>query len=673
MVVILKKGGTILEKKTNDIKQKNNHHRMMIRDFKIRFFITLVLTIPIMLLSTTVQSWLGIRIEFVGRDWIVFVLASIVFFYGGWPFLKGSITEFTSKQIGMMTLIALAIVVAYTYSSATIFGLEGAGFFWELATLILIMLLGHWIEMRSVLNASSALEELAKLIPDEATKIEGDDTKTVQVSTLKKEDVVLIKPGEKIPMDGKIVKGSTTIDEAVITGESKPVSKESGDEVYAGSINGDQSIEVEITHSQEDSYISNVIKMVQEAQEMKSKTQNLTDVAAFWLTIVAISTGVITFTVWYILRQDIAFAITRMATVMVITCPHALGLAIPLVVANSTTLSAKNGLLIRNRTAFERARNIDMMVFDKTGTLTTGVFAVQNVEVCTKEDKEKLISYAASLENQSEHPIGKAIVEYAKEQNIELIEANDVTAMKGEGVKGTVDNKEMLLVSKKYIDENNIESTCEKSSNEDIETEVYGIISGEVVIRIALSDAIREESYDAIANLQKQGIKCWMISGDNEKTVASVAKELGLDGYDAEVKPDQKQQMIKDLQEEYDMVAMTGDGVNDAPALTQADIGIAIGSGTDVAVESGDIIVTDSDPSDIVELTYFAKKTYQKMIQNLVWATGYNVIAIPLAAGVLYGVGIMISPALGAVLMSLSTVIVAINAKLLSFDKPDKK
>ncbi|MCF7926568.1 MAG: cadmium-translocating P-type ATPase [Candidatus Izimaplasma sp.] len=673
MVVILKKGGTILEKKTNDIKQKNNHHRMMIRDFKIRFFITLVLTIPIMLLSTTVQSWLGIRIEFVGRDWIVFVLASIVFFYGGWPFLKGSITEFTSKQIGMMTLIALAIVVAYTYSSATIFGLEGAGFFWELATLILIMLLGHWIEMRSVLNASSALEELAKLIPDEATKIEGDDTKTVQVSTLKKEDVVLIKPGEKIPMDGKIVKGSTTIDEAVITGESKPVSKESGDEVYAGSINGDQSIEVEITHSQEDSYISNVIKMVQEAQEMKSKTQNLTDVAAFWLTIVAISTGVITFTVWYILRQDIAFAITRMATVMVITCPHALGLAIPLVVANSTTLSAKNGLLIRNRTAFERARNIDMMVFDKTGTLTTGVFAVQNVEVCTKEDKEKLISYAASLENQSEHPIGKAIVEYAKEQNIELIEANDVTAMKGEGVKGTVDNKEMLLVSKKYIDENNIESTCEKSSNEDIETEVYGIISGEVVIRIALSDAIREESYDAIANLQKQGIKCWMISGDNEKTVASVAKKLGLDGYDAEVKPDQKQQMIKDLQEEYDMVAMTGDGVNDAPALTQADIGIAIGSGTDVAVESGDIIVTDSDPSDIVELTYFAKKTYQKMIQNLVWATGYNVIAIPLAAGVLYGVGIMISPALGAVLMSLSTVIVAINAKLLSFDKPDKK
>ncbi len=563
----------------------------------------------------------------------------------------------------MMTLIAIAISVAYFYSSAVVFGLNGKFFFWELATLIDIMLLGHWIEMKSVLGASKALEKLAQLLPDTAQLSNG---KEVKISELKKGDTILVKAGDKIPADGTIVKGNSYIDESMLTGESKPVHKDKNEKVIGGSINGDGVLEVKVEGTGEESYLNKVINLVRDAQASKSSTQRFADKAAKWLTIIAITAGIATFAYWILYGPDIAFAIERMATVMVITCPHALGLAIPLVTAVSTSLSAQNGLLIRNRTAFENTRKISAMVFDKTGTLTEGKFGVSSIKVFDENYNEnRIIEFAASLERNSEHPIAKGIIAKAKEIEAEEQKASDFEVLKGEGVKGTVDNKTVKLVSENYIKNNNLDIV----DIDDAGTFVYVIVDDNPVGLIILSDKIRKESYDTIKRLQDSGIKCWMLTGDNKSIAESVSKELKLDGFFAEVLPHDKQKKIKELQSNGEFVAMTGDGINDAPALAQADVGIAIGSGTDVAAETADIVLVNSNPKDVISLILFGKATYNKMIQNLFWATGYNVVAIPLAAGVLFSIGIIITPAIGAALMSLSTVIVAVNARFLKVDK----
>lgn len=648
-----------------DNNDSGNDHESMVADFRQRFFISLFLTLPILLLSPMIQSFFNYTLEFKGSNYILFGLSTIIFFYGGWPFLKGLYDELSDKQPGMMTLIALAISVAYLYSSAVVFGLEGRFFFWELASLIIIMLLGHWVEMKSVMGASNALEELARLMPDEAHKIEDGNTVDVKIKELKVDDQILIKPGEKIPADGEIIEGSSYVNEAMLTGESEPVEKNEGDEVIGGSVNGDSSLKIRVKSAGEDSYLSQVINLVEESQEAKSKTQGLADRAALWLTIIAISAGLITLAAWLIAGRDLAYSIERMATVMVITCPHALGLAIPLVAAVSTTLSAKNGLLIRNRTAFENARKISTLVFDKTGTLTEGEFGVTNVKVFGDSDEDEIIRLAASLEKESEHPIARGIEEEAEKRELRLSDISEFAAIKGKGVKAKLDGKNILVVSPGYLEENEINLPEDYDKSEGPVTEVFLVSDNKVIGSIVLADQIRSNAKDTIEKLQEKGIKCWMLTGDNEDTAKAVSKELNLDGYYAEVLPDEKQEKIEELQQDNDFVAMTGDGVNDAPALAQADIGIAIGSGTDVAAETADIILVESDPADVLNMINFGKATYRKMVQNLFWATGYNAIAIPLAAGVLYNYGIMISPAVGAILMSISTVIVAINARLL--------
>jgi Cu2+-exporting ATPase len=640
----------------------------MVQDFKQRFIISTVITIPILALSPLIQQFLGITLVFFGSDFILWGLSSFIFFYGGWPFLKGIVDELKKKQPGMMTLIALAIFVAYGYSSAVVFGLEGKYFFWELATLIDVMLLGHWIEMKSVMGASRALEKLAKLLPDTAHLIQNGETKDVKISEIKKGDRILVKVGENIPADGIIQKGSSYLDESMLTGESKPVQKKEGNKVIGGSINGDNILEIKVEETGEDTYLNKVIKLVENAQKSKSKTQRFADKAAKWLTIIALSAGGITLIIWLFVGPDFAFAIERMATVMVITCPHALGLAIPLVIAVSTSLSAKNGLLIRNRTAFENSRNISVILFDKTGTLTEGTFGVSSIQSFNEKDSEEdILAIAASIENKSQHPIAKGIVDKAKEQQIKLLEVSDFSVMKGKGVEGTVKGKSYQLVSQQYLDENNIDTP--EDAIDDIGTQVYILSDDKAVGMIILSDKIREDSYEAVKKLQEAGIKCMMLTGDNKKIAKAVSEKLNLDGYFAEVLPDKKQEKVKEMQKQGEFVAMTGDGINDSPALAQADVGIAIGSGTDIAAETADIILVNSNPKDVTSLILFGKATYKKMLQNLFWATGYNAVAIPLAAGALYGYGILISPAVGAALMSLSTVIVAINAKLLRIKK----
>jgi Cu2+-exporting ATPase len=649
---------------------ENNHHAKMIRDFKKRFFISTGLTLPILALSPLIQSFFGFTFTFAYDQYVIFGFAVLIYFYGGWPFLKGLGREIREGSPGMMTLIGLAISVAFLYSSAVVFGLPGRLFFWELATLIDIMLLGHWIEMRSVASASSALKELSKLMPDTAIRIdENGEPKQVKIEELEKGDILLIKPGEKIPADGEVVQGESAVNESMVTGEAEPVEKEKGDEVIGGSINSEGTLRVKVSKTGEDSYLSKVIDLVKKAQQSKSKTQRLADKAAFWLTLIAISAGTLTLLAWLLAGREPVFAIERMATVMVITCPHALGLAIPLVVAVSTTLSAKNGLLIRNRTSFEGARKISILLFDKTGTLTKGEFGVTKIQVFDSGYSEKdVIRLAASLEQNSEHPIGEGILKKAKEMELDLKEVSEFQALKGKGVEAKIGDKTVRVVSPGYLKSQEI-GIPEENEKVAGATQVFLMKEGKVLASIALEDEIRESSRRAVADLQKEGIKCWMVTGDNEETAKKVAEKLKLDGYKAEILPDEKQDVVKEFQKQGEFVAMTGDGVNDAPALAQADVGIAVGSGTDVAAETADIILVESDPRDVRSLILFGKATYKKMLQNLWWATGYNFFAIPLAAGALYKYGIVISPALGAVLMSLSTVIVAVNARFLKVDK----
>ncbi|MBU1820912.1 MAG: cadmium-translocating P-type ATPase [Bacteroidetes bacterium] len=647
-------------------REGHDHHKMMIDDFKKRFWISSVITIPILVFSPMIQDLLGYELLLPGNPYILFALSTIVYFWGGWPFLKGFWKEIKQSGPGMMTLIAMAISVAYFYSTATVFGLEGVDFFWELATLIDIMLLGHWLEMKSVLGASKALQLLVSMMPADAHRVKADgQIEDVKLEVLAKNDIILIKPGEKVPADGIIMEGSSYLNESMLTGESKPVKKETDNKVIGGSINGNGSLKMKVEHTGKDSYLNKVITLVEEAQKSKSKMQNLSDRAAKWLTYAALIIGFGTLAVWLIAGYPFVFALERMVTVMVIACPHALGLAIPLVVAISTAVSAQNGLLIRNRTAFEESRKITTLLFDKTGTLTTGVFGVTRYE--STEDgmsKDEVLRLASALEQTSEHPIAVGIINKVKELEMAVPKAENFQAITGKGVEATVEGKSVKVVSPGYLKDKSL-AVPEGAFSSKAETVVFVLVNERVAGYVSLADAIRPESAEAIQIFKKNGIKVMMATGDNDIVGKAVADELGLDKYFAEVLPHQKVEVVKKLQSEGEFVAMTGDGVNDAPALAQADVGIAVGSGTDVAAETADIILVNSNPQDIASLILFGKATYRKMIQNLLWATAYNVITIPLAAGVLYKSGFVLGPALGAVFMSLSTIIVAINAQFL--------
>lgn len=649
----------------NSHKGGHDHHRMMIADFKKRFWVSLVLTAPILLLAPMIQQWLGVEWGFKGDNYLLFLISSTVFIYGGYPFLKGFSDEVKKKSPGMMTLIAMAISVAYFYSAATTFGLPGKSFYWELATLIDIMLLGHWIEMRSVLGASKALELLVSMMPAEAHRIENEKVSDISLEDLQAGDRLLIKPGEKVPADGMIVDGESYLNEAMLTGESKPVKKGVDQKVIGGSINGNGSLKIKVEHTGKDSYLNKVVTMVREAQQTKSKMQNLSDRAAKWLTYIALASGFGALILWLLLEKDFVFALERMVSVMVISCPHALGLAIPLVVAISTAVSAQNGLLIRNRTAFEGARKISALLFDKTGTLTIGKFGVTRYESVAGElDKKSMLQLAGALEQNSEHPIATGILQKIKELGIDLPKPENFENITGKGVHAEVEGREVKVVSPGYLKEEGMDIP-EGAFTNDAETVVFVVLDNKPAGYIALADEIRPESADAIKTFKENSIKVYMATGDNKTVAKAVSDDLGLDGFYAEVLPHQKVEIVKELQSKGEYVAMTGDGVNDAPALAQADVGIAVGSGTDVAAETADIILVNSNPKDIAGLILFGKATYRKMIQNIAWATGYNAFAIPLAIGVLYPFGFVMSPALGAVLMSLSTVIVAVNAQLL--------
>jgi Cu2+-exporting ATPase len=656
------------KQKTGD---QGSHHAHMVKDFRRRFWISLILTLPILFLSPMVSDFIGISeiSQFTYSHYLLLFFSTVLFVYGGKPFLSGLYHELSNRSPGMMTLIGLAISVAYIFSAAVVLGVQGRMFFWELATLIDVMLLGHWIEMRSVMGASQALEKLAELMPTTAHRLKEDgDTEEVSLDELQNGDTVVVKPGEKIPADGTIKKGESSVNEAMVTGESKPVAKKQGDEVIGGSINGDGSLQINVEKTGDESYLSQVMDMVKKAQQSRSQTQNLADRAAKWLTLIALSAGTITFVSWLLIEGfDFNFALSRAVTVMVITCPHALGLAIPLVVAVSTALSARNGLLIRNRTAFERARNLDAIVFDKTGTLTKGEFAVSDVVALKDWSEDKILNTAAAIESNSEHPIARGIID--KVENPGSVE--DFQAIPGKGAKGKVDGEAFFVVSPGYLEENNINIENQEIDklHEQGKTVVFLLRDDQAIGAIALADQVREESKEAIARLKEMDVRTMMVTGDNQKVADWVADELGLDEIFAEVTPDKKSNIIEDLQNRDLIVAMTGDGVNDAPALAQADIGIAIGAGTDVAVETADIILVKNNPLDAMRVIGFSKATYRKMVQNLIWATGYNAVAIPLAGGVLYWAGILLSPAVGALLMSASTVIVAINARLLKVDE----
>lgn len=659
--------------KTHDTKQTqsghHNHHSNMVEDFKKRFYISLVITIPILILSPMIQMFLGVDWRFDGDMYILFALSTFVFFYGGWPFLVGAKDELKKRNPGMMTLISLAISVAYVYSTASVFGFAENDFFWELATLVDIMLLGHWIEMKSVMGASKALEELAKLMPSEAHLVDDEGRVTeVEVASLKQGDRVLVKPGEKIPIDGKIVDGKSTIDESMLTGESVPIEKEANQEAIGGSINGEGALIISVMKTGNETYLSQIISLVKEAQESKSRAQDLANRAAKWLFYGALVAGLATYFIWISLGYPVSFAMERMVTVLIIACPHALGLAAPLVVAVSTSIAAKNGLLIRNRAAFEGARNIEAVVFDKTGTLTKGEFGVTNISTSKDYSEKDVISYAASVEVQSQHPLAKGITKKATEMGITPSKLEDFQSLTGKGLRGTVNGKQILVVSPGYIKELNLNYDKEQFDTWSSEgkTVVFTLVDNKYAGMIALADIVRETAIDAINQLKEMKIKSIMLTGDNAKVAQYVGQQLGMEEIFPEVLPHQKSEKIEHIQTTDGLLtAMTGDGVNDAPALAKADLGIAVGAGTDVAIETADVVLVKSNPLDVVNIIKLSRATYRKMTQNLWWAAGYNIVAIPLAAGALYKYGIVLSPAIGAILMSLSTVIVAINARLL--------
>jgi Cu2+-exporting ATPase len=637
------------------------HH---VADFWKRFIICSIITVPVLALSSMIQHWLGFKISFVGDKYVLAILSTFIFVYGGYPFLKGLYDEIKDNAIGMMTLIGVAITVAWAYSVAISFGLTGMDFYWEMATLIDIMLIGHYFEMKSVMGASRSLELLVKMMPSTAHHIMEDHIHDMPVENLKIRDKVLVKPGEKIPVDGIVLEGESYLDESMLTGESKPVKKEKDSKVIGGSINSNGSLTIQVTSTGKDSYLNKIVKLVEDAQKMKSKTQNFADRAAKVLTFVALGGGIITLVVWLLLGFPFVFALERMVTVMVISCPHALGLAVPLVVAISTSISAQKGLLIRNRTAFENARLITTTIFDKTGTLTRGAHELQQVVILNNQfDEKELLRLASGVEQHSEHYIARGLLRKVKASGIIIPKSEKFNYLPGKGLEGIVEGKEIKVVGPNYLKEKNI--AVEEINDATAGTIVYVLVNNSVAGYFSFADQIREESFEAIRVLKQAGIKNLLLTGDNENVAKKVSDELNMDGYLANVLPHDKLEKVKEIQSEGRFVAMTGDGVNDAPALAQADVGIAVGSGTDVAAETADIILVNSNPKDIASLILFGRATYNKMIQNLWWAAGYNIVAIPLAAGVLYKWGIMLSPAIGAILMSMSTIVVAINAQLL--------
>jgi P-type Cu2+ transporter len=637
--------------------------------FKQKFWLSLLLTIPTLIFSHTVQNWFGIHWEFPGMEYIPAIFGIIIFFYGGLVFLKSAKAELADKQPGMMTLISMAITVAFGYSLASTLGVvEGMDFWWELATLVTIMLLGHWLEMASVMNAQGALNELAKLLPDEAELVTKSGTEKVAASELKPGDIVLVRPGAQIPTDGEVIKGESDVNESMLTGESKSVKKTSKAAVIGGTINGSGSITVMITKTGSETALAGIMKLVAEAQSSKSKTQILADKAAYYLTFIALGAALLTWIGWAMAGASAGFILERIVTVLVIACPHALGLAIPLVTAISTTKAANSGLLVRQRMALEAARNIDVVLFDKTGTLTKGEQGV--VDIVSDGDKKELLALAASVEDESEHPIARAIVAAAKDKKLTLKKGVGFSALAGRGAKAKVGAKTVYVGGPRLIEELNatmpqLVEEAEKTASKEGKTVVYVIADNKVLGAIMLADVIRPESKEAVKTLHDMGKRVAMLTGDSKGVAAWVAKELGIKEYFAEVLPEHKAETVKRLQGDGSKVAMVGDGVNDAPALTQADIGIAIGAGTDVAIESAGIVLASSDPRGVAKIVKLSKATYRKMLQNLAWATGYNALAIPLAAGVTATFGFILSPALGAVLMSLSTIVVAVNAQFL--------
>ncbi len=668
-VVVEKEHGAHAPEKEGDEHRAHGTHAHHIEEIKKKAIVSTVLTVPVVLYSKSIQDLLGFRMpDLPGSDLIPPVLATVVFFYGGLFFLRGMLEELGRRRPGMMTLIGIAISVAYLYSLSTlIFG--GKEFFWELTTLIVVMLWGHWIEMKSVLGASRALEELVKLMPTTANLIRNGETVQVHVSELKAGDLVLVKPGEKIPADGVVEEGSSHVNESMLTGESKPVPRGPGDRVIGGAINMEGALKVRVEKTGEETYLSQVLQLVRSAQESKTKLQDMADRVAFYLTIVAITVGAASFLAWELITGNTQFAVERAVTVMVIACPHALGLAIPLVVAFSTSYSAKHGILVRNRIALESIRNVDAVVFDKTGTLTEGRFGVSDV-FAPKVPQEEFLRLTAALEKNSEHVIAQAIVAFAQEQSLQIPEVREFKAVPGKGVVGLIDGQKVavgtsLLMKDLLVEED--EKVVQKAQELESQgkTVVLVAIEGRLAGCVALSDRIRQESFEAVSELRKMGKRVVMITGDSEEVARFVAQELGIDEFFARVLPHQKAERVKELQSRGMKVAMVGDGINDAPALVQADVGIAIGSGTDVAVESADIILVRNDPRDIVRIMKLSVVTVRKMIQNLFWAAGYNVVTIPLAAGVLAPWGVILKPAVGAVFMSASTVIVSINAMLM--------
>lgn len=666
MALILQKPKNKNQNDNLESREHSKHAGHKTQSFLTKFWVTLALTLPILAYSDIFEIATGYTLpRFEGVELLILALGSIVFFYGGWIFIASAYRELRAKLPGMMTLIALAITAAYGFSVFQVLRGEVHTLFWELSTLIAIMLLGHWIEMRAVQGAKGALKELSKLLPDTAEVIRNGKTEVVPLSELREGDTFLVRPGAKVPADGEIVDGVSELNESIITGESKPISKENGNEVIAGSINGDGSLTVKVTKIGEHTFLAGVMRLVAEAEASKSRLQMLSDRAAFYLTVVAVASGVLTFVLWLFAEAGIVFATERLVAVLVIACPHALGLAVPLVASISTTMAARNGFLVKRRLALEAARNITVVLFDKTGTLTKGEFGV--VEVFGSNET---LALAAAADEHSEHPLGRAIVQAAREREVNIPKATSFSNLKGMGVHVEVGGQQVFAGSEKILKEANVAMPSEhekkvRAHEREGKTVIHVVRGSDLVGSVALADIIRPESREAVKSLKQLGTRIAMVTGDSEDVAKWVSDELGIDQYFARVLPSEKVEKVKLLQKSGAKVAMVGDGVNDAPALTQADLGIAIGAGTNVAIESAGIILVKSDPRDIPKIIKLSRLTYSKMLQNLFWATGYNVVALPLAAGALFAWGIILEPAVAAILMSVSTVVVAANAVLL--------
>jgi Cu2+-exporting ATPase len=650
--------------------EEHDHHAMMEQDFRRRFWVVLVLTVPVLLLSPTIQGWFGYTLTFPGVRYVLFALASVIAIYGTWPFYKNARKALRTGVLDMSVLVSLAVTAGYLFSVGATFFFTAVDFYWEISTLVAVLLLGHWLEMRAVRGTAGALKELTKLIPPMANRFPEDgNVEEVPTSEVQKGDLLLVRPGEKVPMDGRVIEGQSSVNEAMITGESKPVTKTVGDEVIGGTLNGEGALRIRVEKTGEETALAQIINLVKEAQASKPPVQRLADRAAHWLTIIAVVVALGTFLFWFFIStQSAVFALTLAVTVLVIACPHALGLAIPVVTTISTSLGARNGMLIRNAQATETARRLDTVIFDKTGTLTKGEFGVTDVVLLGDWDEETLLRRVAAVEINSEHTIAQGIVRAAQEREMSLPQATDFEAVPGKGAKATVEGRHLLFGNRALIEQVSAAVPSDPrlaALGRQGKTVVYAAADDLLVGAVALADLIRDESREAVRALKQMGIEVAMLTGDSQAVADYVAAELGLDIVFAEVRPEQKADKVKELQRQGRVVAMVGDGINDAPALVQADVGIAIGAGTDVAVESADVVLVKNDPRDVVRLIRLSQATMSKMRQNLVWATAYNVVAIPMAAGVLQPLGIVLRPEWGALVMSASTVIVAVNALLL--------